>query len=272
MSNRKITKTVKTLLALLITVTAAVGALHVVSTDMTTQQQPATTESTHSVRQWTAWSESAYPDMYRIVGKADIAKQATPGKVEYNESADGHPYVIATLTKENLAYGKRERGDISDIYPPGWKDNERVEITEWHNVVCWRGLADVAERVEIRYADGTVYHGYFWNRSHLLAHMLGGEDSTENLITGTRPQNVGKNDGKGGMQYAENLAADYIKNGGESIVYNVTPVYKDGDVIPRSVFIDIRSDDGSINQEIEVYNAAPGFEINYKTGEWHAIS
>lgn len=251
MSNRKITKTVKTLLALLITVTAAVGALHVVSTDMTTQQQPATTESTHAVRQWTTWSESAYPDMYRIVGKADIAKQATPGKVEYNESADGHPYVIATLTKENLAYGKRERGDISDIYPPGWKDNERVEI---------------------RYADGTVYHGYFWNRSHLLAHMLGGEDSTENLITGTRPQNVGKNDGKGGMQYAENLAADYIKNGGESIVYNVTPVYKDGDVIPRSVFIDIRSDDGSINQEIEVYNAAPGFEINYKTGEWHAIS
>ena len=23
------------------------------------------------------------------------------------------------------------------------RDNERVEITEWHNVVCWRGLADV---------------------------------------------------------------------------------------------------------------------------------
>ena len=27
------------------------------------------------------------------------------------------------------------------------RDNERVEITEWHNVVCWRGLADVAERI-----------------------------------------------------------------------------------------------------------------------------
>jgi single-strand DNA-binding protein len=22
-----------------------------------------------------------------------------------------------------------------------------VEITEWHNVVCWRGLADIAERI-----------------------------------------------------------------------------------------------------------------------------
>ena len=27
------------------------------------------------------------------------------------------------------------------------KDGERVEQTEWHNVVCWRGLADVAERI-----------------------------------------------------------------------------------------------------------------------------
>ncbi|MDY6371193.1 MAG: single-stranded DNA-binding protein [Bacteroidales bacterium] len=27
------------------------------------------------------------------------------------------------------------------------RDNEKVEITEWHNVVCWRGLADVAERI-----------------------------------------------------------------------------------------------------------------------------
>ena len=27
------------------------------------------------------------------------------------------------------------------------RDNEKVEITQWHNVVCWRGLADIAERI-----------------------------------------------------------------------------------------------------------------------------
>ncbi len=27
------------------------------------------------------------------------------------------------------------------------RDNEKVEITEWHNVGCWRGLADIAERI-----------------------------------------------------------------------------------------------------------------------------
>ena len=33
------------------------------------------------------------------------------------------------------------------------RDNERVEITEWHNVVCWRGLADVAERILVKGAQ-----------------------------------------------------------------------------------------------------------------------
>lgn len=27
------------------------------------------------------------------------------------------------------------------------KDGERVEQTDWHNVVCWRGLADIAEKL-----------------------------------------------------------------------------------------------------------------------------
>lgn len=27
------------------------------------------------------------------------------------------------------------------------RDNEKVEITEWHSVVCRRGLADIAERI-----------------------------------------------------------------------------------------------------------------------------
>lgn len=33
------------------------------------------------------------------------------------------------------------------------RESERVEITEWHNVVCWRGLADVAERILVKGAQ-----------------------------------------------------------------------------------------------------------------------
>ena len=27
------------------------------------------------------------------------------------------------------------------------KDGERIEQTEWHNVVCWRSLAEIAEKI-----------------------------------------------------------------------------------------------------------------------------
>ncbi len=27
------------------------------------------------------------------------------------------------------------------------RDGERVEQTDWHNIVCWRGLADIAEKL-----------------------------------------------------------------------------------------------------------------------------
>ncbi len=27
------------------------------------------------------------------------------------------------------------------------KEGQKIEQTEWHNIVCWRGLADVAERI-----------------------------------------------------------------------------------------------------------------------------
>ncbi|MBP5759684.1 MAG: single-stranded DNA-binding protein [Bacteroidales bacterium] len=27
------------------------------------------------------------------------------------------------------------------------KDGQKIEQTEWHNIVCWRGLADIAEKI-----------------------------------------------------------------------------------------------------------------------------
>lgn len=27
------------------------------------------------------------------------------------------------------------------------KDGERIEQTDWHNIVCWRGLAEIAEKI-----------------------------------------------------------------------------------------------------------------------------
>ena len=49
---------------------------------------------------------------------------------------DGTPTVVKKATFP-LATTEVRRG----------RDGERIEQTDWHNVVCWRGLADIAERI-----------------------------------------------------------------------------------------------------------------------------
>ena len=36
------------------------------------------------------------------------------------------------------------------------KDGQKIEQTDWHNVVCWRGLAEIAEKIlkNARYYEG----------------------------------------------------------------------------------------------------------------------
>ena len=192
--------------------------------------------------------------MYRIDGKAIIPQNdLQPGDIEYTyDKSTKTQYVHALLSYKNYEYGKRDRESISDIDPIGWPDkNGKTSVT---------------------FSDGTTYNGWFWNRSHLLGHALGGADEEKNLVTGTRAQNVGKNNMNGGMQFAEETARDYLANHKDgTLYYFVTPVYLSGENIPRSVFVDMRSDDGSIDMHIEVFNAMPGYEINYVDGTWSKI-
>lgn len=202
----------------------------------------------------TEYGAELYPDMYRIDGKAIIPQNdLQPDDIEYTyDKSTKTQYVHALLSYENYEYGKRDRESISDIDPIGWPDkNGETSVT---------------------FSDGTTYNGWFWNRSHLLGHALGGADEEKNLVTGTRAQNVGKNNMNGGMQFAEETARDYLANHKDgTLYYFVTPIYLDGENIPRSVFVDMRSDDGSIDMHIEVFNAMPGYDIDYINGTWSKI-
>jgi len=104
--------------------------------------------------------------------------------------------------------------------------------------------------------------------SHLIADSLGGRAFRRNLITGTRMQNVGANDGRGGMAYTERKVVNYLyRHHKASVYYSANPVYKGKELVPRSVIVDIQSSDGEINERVIVlYNAAKGFKINYKKG------
>lgn len=200
----------------------------------------------------TAWDPDACPDYYRVVGAAAVEEELAPGEVRY-EGLDGlgrTGRVAALVTSEMAEAGsEREREDMSDIRPSGWGNNAEVDIPM---------------------PDGDTYHGYLFNRSHLLAKSLGGDDAGYNLITGTRTQNVGDNRGQdGGMAYTEGLAREWLReHPGGTVYYAATPVYEGSDLLARSVIVDVLSSDGALDLEVEVYNAAYGFDIDYATGEF----
>lgn len=199
-----------------------------------------------------SWSADEYPDYYRVVGPAVVDVDLEPGEARYEglDELGRTGRVAALVTYDMMSEGsEREREDISDIHPSGWGHNEEVEI---------------------EMPDGNAYHGMLFNRSHLLAKSLGGDDAGYNLITGTRTQNVGDNRGQdGGMAYTEGLARDWLRDNPDGTVYySATPIYEGDELLARSVIVDVRSSDGSIDLEVEVFNAARGFDIDYATGEF----
>ena len=99
----------------------------------------------------------------------------------------------------------------------------------------------------------------------MIAFSLAGENANEkNLITGTDYLN------KEGMLPFEEGVRSYIKSTGNHVMYRVTPIFKDDELICRGVIMEAYSveDQGKgICFNIFVYNLQPGVEIDYKTGK-----
>ena len=122
-------------------------------------------------------------------------------------------------------------------------------------------------KTRIHTTTGT-YDGWFYNRSHLIADSLGGVAESYNAITGTRMQNVGNRSNTGGMQYIERKCVDYLKkHRSVKLYYQVTPYYRDDELIPRTVEVRALTSDGAIDEKVITYNTAKGFTIDYHTGE-----
>lgn len=123
-------------------------------------------------------------------------------------------------------------------------------------------------KLEIDLPNGKKYHGFAWNRSHLIADSLGGRAFRWNLITGTRMQNVGANDQKGGMQYIENKVIEYLKfNQDDKVFYRAIPHYVGDELIPRVVEVQALAESGRLNERVYTYNILPEYKINYMNAE-----
>lgn len=200
---------------------------------------------------YTAWDEQESPNYVRLVGEAHIEEPLAAGEVSYSELDElGRTgQVRACITSQMMREGEaRERAD-SLPNPSGWPETN--------------------QEVPLELPSGGTTSTWFWNRCHLLAKSLGGSDGQENLVTGTRLFNVGAGNGQGGMDLFETAIRDWLGTYPDvTIQYVATPLYEDDELIPRSVVVDVLSSDGAINEELEVYNCAKGFRIDYHDGSF----
>lgn len=134
-----------------------------------------------------------------------------------------------------------ERESIGMIKPSGWQ-------TKKYNIV-----------------DGQ----YLYNRCHLIGFQLSGENANEeNLITCTRYMNAGV------MLEFENKVANYIEETNNHVLYRVTPMFENENLVANGVQIEALSieDNGKgIKFNVYIYNVQPGIEIDYKTGKSYLI-
>lgn len=145
-------------------------------------------------------------------------------------------YVMACIGKELMPTEERE--DIGSVKPTGWINKE--------------------------YPADLVSGRYIYNRCHLIGFQLTGENANKkNLITGTRYMNWD------GMVEFENMIADYIKETGNHVMYRVTPMFYENELVARGVHMEAYSveDEGEgISFNVYAYNVQPGIVIDYKTG------
>ena len=105
---------------------------------------------------------------------------------------------------------------------------------------------------------------YLYNRCHLIAYCLAGENAIEkNLITGTRYLNV-----DGMLPFEEKVDA-YVKETGNHVLYRVTPIFEGDNLVVSGVEMEgwsVEDEGAGICFHVYCYNVQPGIGINYADG------
>ena len=142
---------------------------------------------------------------------------------------------LACISVETMP--TEERGEIGNIKPTGW------------------------HTIKYDIVDGK----YLYNRCHLIGYQLAGENANpQNLLTGTRYLNTE------GMLQFENIVAEYVKETNNHVLYRVTPVFVEKNLLANGVILEAYSiEDNGIGVCFNVfcYNVQPGIKINYATGD-----
>ncbi len=209
--------------------------------------------------------QSLSPKLQQSVQQTIEQHEVLPVQGNADPSADGHYYIYASVpdfgeltdVTESFEYyspldslgrcgaaiaclGRdlmptEERGSIAEVKPTGWQS------------------------ARYDFVDG----GSLYNRSHLIAFSLAGENANErNLITGTRQLNLT-------MADFEVQVANYIRSTGNHVLYRVTPVFEGTELVARGVQLEALSvEDGGRGICVNAFipNAQEGVGIDYANG------
>ncbi len=143
-------------------------------------------------------------------------------------------YAYANVYTDLLPTGERE--SIASVKPTGWHQNKYDFVDQ----------------------------GSLYNRCHLIAYSLTGENANEkNLVTGTRYMNT---DGMGSF---EKQILETVREKKIHVLYRVTPVFKGNNLLCDGVHMEAYSieDNGkSVSFNVFAYNVQPGVAIDYASG------
>ena len=129
----------------------------------------------------------------------------------------------------------RDKNKQKKVIPSGWAQNNYLGLLP---------------------GDGHVYE-----RSHLLAHSLGGDEDEPNFVTGTYYLNTN-------MGIFEDKVSSHIEKYKVHVFYRVTPYFTGSNKLVSGIQLEAYSveDDGALSFNVYLYNVQPGVDLDYTTG------
>lgn len=172
--------------------------------------------------------------------RSGLKKEENKSKVELSELDElGRAGVAYAVIGLDTMPEPNSRQQIGFIKPSGWNQNKYPDVIN-------------------------SSPAYLFNRCHLIAHELIGNDKKQNLITGTGYMN------NIGMKPLEDDIARYIEETGNHVAYRVEPIYKGNNLIATGVRIEAYSiEDEGTGKKFNrfYYNVQPGICIDYSNGK-----
>lgn len=208
------------------------------TTTTTTTTESTTVDNRIALEYIPKYSGKAYVEINNNVPKFTDEDERLDYGYEYYSSLDSLGrcgMAFALVGEETMP--TEERDEIGQVKPTGW-----------HTVKydCVSGK-------------------YLYNRCHLIGYNLSNENANvKNLITGTCYLNIE------GMLPFENMVADYVKETGNHVLYRVTPIFEEDNLLASGVQMEAWSveDDGDgICFNVYCYNVQPEVIIDYETGD-----